>query len=86
MTQPQHPAHGMMFLVVVTVKPGCIHQPGCTPSLAAAIGATAVTMVRARSIAPITLGTWARTLACGAFVIVCKSVWVAERPPVRMVA
>ena len=86
MTQPQHPARGTMFLVAVTAKPGCIHQPGCTPSLAAAVGATAFAVVRARSIAAITLGTWARTLACGAFVIVCKSAWVAERPPVRMVA
>ena len=41
---------------------------GCTPSLAAAVGATAFAMVRARSLATIALGTWARTLACGAFV------------------
>ena len=86
MTQPQHPARGTMFSVAVTVKPGCIHQPGCTPSLAAAVGTTAFTMVRARSLAAITLGTCTRALACGAFVIVCKSAWVAERPPVRMVA
>ena len=59
---------GMMYLAAVTVKRGCIQALACTPSLAAAIGTAACIAVRGPSVAAVTRGAWARTLACGACV------------------
>ena len=80
MTQQRHLVPGMMYLVAVTVKRGCIQALACAPSLAAAVGATACLAVRGPSVATVPRGTWARPLACGACVTVCNPVGVGESP------
>lgn len=56
MTQQRHLVPGMMYLVAVTVKRGCIQALACTPSLAAAIGATACVAVHGPSLATVARG------------------------------
>ena len=56
MTQRRHLVPGMIYLVAVTVKRGCIQALACTPSLAAAFVTTAGVAVHGPSVAAVTRG------------------------------
>ena len=78
-TQRRQVRHGMTFSVAVTARRICIQALACTPSLAAAAGATACIAAPGRCIATFARGTCTRALACGACVTV-HPVGVGESP------